>query len=397
VALQYPGEWRFEGIGFGIPNGAVNEFVELVIDIARGSKSPLETLKKAFGGTGSSTDFSWAVTDLRNLMDERSSNAALFVDNLWSGIEMLNSQGIPTPSHRVLNKILSNHGVALQVEPPRLLSVRGDAIVVSDPPPTETARPVPTFLLRDKIGAGGYGVVYRAIRSTAVADFEYALKVLDPSPFVADYEKALRRFQREVKALQALQHRAIVQYFEAGLTSDNKPYVVMPLINGTDLKVATSSMSPSQVIDVFREIAEALQHAHERDVIHRDLKPSNIIVRQTDGQPIVVDFGSAYMLDDIDSKSLTTGVVGTIGYIPSEVLADPKKRSPRQDIYACGIMLYEVFAGYKPDSADYVPLAKLKEQYKSLDGIIVRAIASESKRTQTAAELRSQLVELTDL
>jgi len=118
------------------------------------------------------------------------------------------------------------------------------------------------FILEEEIGTGGYGVVYRATRSTVISDFEFAIKVLDPSPFVEDYDKALRRFEREIKALQVLQHRSIVQYFEAGLTVDNKPYIVMPLIEGVDLRSAASTMNLAGVVGMFIEILSALEYAH---------------------------------------------------------------------------------------------------------------------------------------
>ena len=105
----------------------------------------------------------------------------------------------------------------------------GDAIIASSSQAaagTSTATPIPLFALGKKIGEGGYGIVYKATRATAVSEFIYAVKVLDPSPFVTDYEKAVKRFKREVQALQLLQHRAIVPYYEAGITGDQKPYVV---------------------------------------------------------------------------------------------------------------------------------------------------------------------------
>ena len=183
------------------------------------------------------------------------------------------------------------------------------------------------------------------------------VKILDPSPFVTDYDKALfRRFQREVEAIQLLQHRAIVPYYEAGITVDNKPYIVMPYVSGTDLRTATAGQELDVTVRIFLEVTAALTYAHGLNVLHRDLKPTNIVVRHSDRQAIILDFGSSYLLDYLDSDSLTTNAVGTLGYIPSEVLANPKARSPLHDIYACGVMLYECVAGRLPDPADYVSL-----------------------------------------
>ena len=145
---------------------------------------------------------------------------------------------------------------------------------------------------------------------------------------------------------------------------------------------------------MFIEILSGLEYAHGQNVIHRDLKPRNVIVRSSDNQPIILDFGSAYVLDEMNPNTLTTQVVGTIGYIPSEVLTNPKKRSRLHDIYSTGMMLYESFAGHLPDPANYVPLEKVDPQYAALDKIVEKAIAGESKRISSAAAFAEELAPL---
>ena len=395
VPLSYPAEWKFEGVGFPMPGQAQSEFFDLLIQIADGSQSVIEVFQTKFGGNGSSTSLGWARSDLDVAMSSRSINAALFIDSLWASIEWAQNAGLKTPAPRVLNAVLRKHDVPLSIEPPSLVLTKPDAVILdagaSAIAAQEGAPLAPVFVLGEQIGSGGYGVVYKAVRSTAVGDFEYALKVLDPSPFVDDYENALKRFQRETKALQSLQHRAIVQHFEAGVTLDRKPYVAMPLIVGSDLRVAASRMDARAIVEMFVEITGGLAYAHSHGVLHRDLKPTNVLVRDSDAQPIIVDFGSAYLLDLLDSDSLTNRVVGTIGYIPIEVLNNPKLRSPLQDVYACGIMLYECLAGRTPDPTDYLPLVNIDPTYGALDQIVVAAIAGAGKRTSSAAELNAQL------
>lgn len=397
MALEYPGEWKFEGVGFGVPPEGVRDFIKLMLDVAGDSKDALEDFKSAFGRTDSSSDFGFAVTDLRTAVNSRASNAAVFVESLWSGIESAAASGLKVPSAKVINTILGKHAIPLKLDPPRLILEDGDAVLVEGTAnSSDSDHASPLFVLGERIGSGGYGVVYRATRTTAVGEFEYALKVLDPSPFVADYGKAIRRFQREVKAMQSLQHRAIVPYYEAGLTNDNQPYIVMPYINGVDLRTAASATDAGGVLSMFLEITAALEYAHGQNVLHRDLKPSNVIVRVSDQQPIILDFGSAYLLDYIDSHSLTSQVVGTIGYIPSEVLNNPKERSPSQDVYACGVMLYECLAGRMPDLADYEPLEGIEPAYRPLDPVIRMATARPAKRIRSAAELHTQLSRIRD-
>lgn len=397
MSLNYPGEWKFEGIGFGVPPNAVEEFFQLLIEIGGTSKDAIENFKSAFGNTGSSSSLGWAVTDLSSAMTAYAANAAAFVDSLWSCIEYAESAELKVPPVRFLNKILEKHSVPLVIDPPNLKALGGDAVIVASVgDESASTNPTPLFKLGDKIGSGGYGVVYKATRGTAVSEFEFALKLLDPSPFVDDHEKAIKRFQREVKAVQLLQHRAIVPYYEAGMTLDNKPYLVMPYIDGVDLRSAAEALLLPDILKMFEEITGALGYAHNLNVIHRDLKPRNVIVRKSDQQAIILDFGSAYLLDYLDSDSLTTNVVGTLGYIPIEVLANPKARSPLQDIYACGVMLYECMGGHLPDPTDYEPLAGIDPTYKPFDDVIQGAIAGAKKRTSSALELRDQLVELRD-
>jgi serine/threonine protein kinase len=290
-----------------------------------------------------------------------------------------------------VNRILDKHQIPLQLDLPRLLRTGSDTVIVDVPDANASATSVSIFQRGEKIGAGGYGTVFRATRSTEVSQFEFAVKILDPSPFVTDYEKALRRFQREIKAMQLLQHRGIVYHYEAGLTTDRKPYLVMPYIEGANLRSGLSGRELRVIVDAFIEIVGALRYAHERNVLHRDLKPSNIILRHSDQQPIILDFGAAYLLDFLDSDSLTSQVVGTIGYIPSEVLANPKLRTPLQDVYACGVMLYECIASRMPDPSDYEPLSRIDEAYSSIDNIVQNAIAGASKRTRSAALLLEEL------
>lgn len=394
MGLQYPGEWKFEGIGFGVTAKVVRECIDLMLLIADGSKSVVEGFKQAFGSISTSSSFDWAITDLESAVRESADNAALFIDNLWKGIEDAKLEGAKVPSPEYINSILAKNGIPLKIDPPDLSFIEGSALVEKSEGANvaECTGPVPTYVLGNKIGEGGYGVVYEATRTTAVAEFSYAIKILDPSPFVKNYDKALSRFQREVMAIKTLQHRAIIPYFEAGITVDNKPYIAMPLVQGMNLREATKDAPPNEIAKIFIEILYAIQYAHENGVIHRDLKPNNILVRESDRQPIILDFGSSYLMDQMDSQALTTTAVGTIGYIPSEVISDPKNRSHLQDIYACGVMLYEAFARRLPDPADYSPLSKLDELLKMYDPIVSGSISGYTNRTSKASIMAEQLM-----
>ena len=394
MGLNYPGEWKFEGIGFGVPSHAVNDFFGLIVDIAGGSQDIIETFKSTFGLAGASSSYTWSEGDLQEAMSDRSENAAVFVDSFWKGVEAVR-ETVSVPSPTVVNKLLAKHGVPLILDPPNL-SLADTVIVDTADNHQDGAEGTASekYILGEKIGAGGFGEVYKATKRTSVSDFVFALKILDPSPFVGDYEKALRRFRREIQALQSLQHRAIVPCIEAGLTADNKPYIVMPFIEGTDFRTAAAATDLSNIIHMFIEVLSALVYAHGENVIHRDLKPTNIIVRGSDRQPIILDFGSAFLLDQLDSEGLTTNLVSTVGYIPSEVVADPKRRTHLHDIYACGIILYEVLARCRPDPANYRPLSEWNSRYSALDEIVQQAISGEATRTPSAQTFLEQLAAL---
>lgn len=386
MGLNYPGEWKFESIGIEISTEVDNDFLNLIKKIADSSHDIIEVFKKAFGGESRSTGYGWAVSDLSDLMSRKKTNGVEYIDCLWSGIENARNAGCKTPAYGYINRILNQHEIPLKIELPNLISLKNVDTDITDVNDDNKISEDKYVIIEENIGNGGYGIVHKAERKTSVATFEYAIKILNPSLFVENHEKALRRFQKEVQAIQVLQHKAIIQYLDGGVTSENKPYIVMPFIDGEDLLNATIKMNKNEIVNAFIEILGALEYAHSNNVIHRDLKPKNIIIRKSDRQPIILDFGAAFILDDIDTNTLTTNAVGTFGYIPSEVITDPKKRSPLQDVYACGIMLYESFAGRKPDPQNYRSLREINEEYAIFDTVIQQAIAGEEKRIKTAGE-----------
>ena len=352
MGLRYPDDWKFEGIGFGVPDPAVEDVLELIEKIATGEKWVLELFKSAFGGGSNSSDYGWAVSDLRDLVYGKSDNAAEFVDCLWNGIEIAKARDVSVPRVNVVNQLLKSHDIPLAIKPPNLKStshvdIRNDGETLSETDPRATGQ---SYVLEELIGSGGYGEVYRATRSTDIAGFQYALKILNPSSFVHDEERARQRFRREFRAVKRLQHRAIIPFFEAGFTTDGKPYVAMPLIEGQNLVTTARHVDLRNKLVLFLELLRGVKHAHEKNVLHRDLKPSNVLVRNSDQQPIILDFGAAYVLDDADRTFLTSQAVGTHGYIPSEVMADPQVKTPLQDVLRLWCNALRSLCGQAPGS-----------------------------------------------
>jgi tetratricopeptide (TPR) repeat protein len=201
------------------------------------------------------------------------------------------------------------------------------------------------------VGEGGMGTVYEAEQDHPRR--VVALKVIKPG---LTSRELLRRFERESQALGRLQHPGIAQIYEAGTADAGfgpQPYFAMEFILGETLKdyAASQSLDTRQRLELVAHICDALQHAHGRGLIHRDLKPANILVDRT-GQPKILDFGVARLADEYAHGTLQTDagqLVGTLAYMsPEQVAADPLELDTRSDVYALGVILYELLAGRLP-------------------------------------------------
>jgi serine/threonine protein kinase len=176
--------------------------------------------------------------------------------------------------------------------------------------------------------------------------------------------EALRRFQHESEALGRLQHPGIAQIYEAS-TADTgfgpQPYFAMELIRGQPLHeyAEAQHLNTRERLALMARVCDAVEHAHQRGVIHRDLKPGNILVDET-GQPKILDFGVARVTDSDSQLTRQTHMgqlVGTLAYMsPEQVLGDPLAVDVRSDVYALGVVLFELLAGCLPYSVDQKPL-----------------------------------------
>lgn len=390
---------RFEKSYHPIPDEAVDRFKENLRSSAatadHGEYELIEKMKSRFGMASSSTDLSWARHDLGLAMNDCSRNCLRFIEALWLSTQDANAVGADTLSLRQINEILKEHNIPYELAPPDVRARPNGQIVAAQDggsDPTRVSAMLRYTLVRP-IRGGAYGDVHLATYETATKDkFECALKLHSLHPWTTtDPEKARARFSREVRTVSRLQHRGIVPYIDAGF-HDGHPFLVMPYISGPDLREYSGSVNFAKRSALMVEILNALAYAHQQGVMHRDLKPSNILVRSSDHQPIIVDFGLAYVFDDMDGPTLTASTVGSAGYIPSEVLANPTLRTPSHDIYSCGIILYEIIAGCKPDPRDYKPLVEVgHESLAPIDGVVLKAIAPASTRYPSAADFRDAL------
>ncbi|MBA2291754.1 MAG: protein kinase [Gemmatimonadales bacterium] len=201
------------------------------------------------------------------------------------------------------------------------------------------------YHLRAQLGAGGMGEVWRA--HDANLDREVAIKLLAPGTF-ADADTHAR-FRREALALSRLSHPGIATVYDFD-THEGTPFLVMELVTGGDLeaRVAEGSMPVEEVRAIGAAIADALHDAHANNIVHRDLKPGNVMLTQT-GQPKILDFGIAMLLNEAGANKLTrTGMIlGSLPYMAPEQLTGDAD-SPLTDVYALGVLLFEMFTGRRP-------------------------------------------------
>lgn len=207
------------------------------------------------------------------------------------------------------------------------------------------------YAIEEKLGEGGMGSVFQAY--DGMMKRVVAIKLLNQDRDAS--QETLLRFQQEAQATCALDHVNIVRVHDFSVCDIHGPYLVMDLIEGEPLSsliARKQKLDPHFVAEIMIQVADALQHAHEKGVVHRDLKPSNILVASEPGSlptAKIVDFGIAKLQDKIDDLKLTkTGeVFGSPLYMsPEQCLAAPLDR--RSDIYSLGCVMYEALCGEPP-------------------------------------------------
>jgi serine/threonine protein kinase len=265
------------------------------------------------------------------------------------------------------------------------------------------------------LGHGGMGTVYKA--ENVLIGKVVAIKLLHGS--LQDDDIAMQRFQREARSMVAIAHRNIVEVIDMGRDASGSPYLVMEYVRGSSLKIVIAKSGPLSVERAARiagHILDALAATHRRGIIHRDLKPENILISGRSGDRDVVkvvDFGISTFADSVaeherEADLTPTGLtMATPYYASPEQIRGANGRDARVDLYAVGVLLYEMMSGHRPFEGDNLPelctrilageIAPLyvfrKDVPPTFEAIIRKALANRAQdRYQSAAELAQALV-----
>ncbi|MEP7188753.1 MAG: protein kinase, partial [Roseiflexaceae bacterium] len=204
-----------------------------------------------------------------------------------------------------------------------------------------SGRVIKGYALRERIGAGGFGAVYRA-EQTGVGR-SVAIKIILPQ--YANHPEFIRRFESEAQIIARLEHPHIVPLYDYW-REPNGAYLIMRYISGGNLLTALqASWALDRVMRLLEQIGAALTFAHQLGVVHRDVKPANILL-DTDGNAYLADFGIAKELSrpTPNDQTADNAIVGSPAYLSPEQIRD-EPITPQTDIYSLGIMLYELLAG----------------------------------------------------
>ncbi len=260
-------------------------------------------------------------------------------------------------------------------------------------PPTveQLQKALPQYEISAFIARGGMGAVYKGTQKTLKRPV--AIKVLPPEMEEGDMQFAAR-FKHEAQAMAQLSHPNIVAVFEAGEV-EGMLYFVMEFIEGTDLAqliASESRIKPQRAIQITTAVCEALAFAHEEGIVHRDIKPSNIMIDKR-GRVKVADFGLAKTVN-LDATLLTGTnlAMGTPDFIAPEAMVPGMKVDGRADLYAVGVMLYQMLTGAIPRGRFGLPSSVIPQMDKGFDAIVDKAMQTDREnRYSTATELRTDV------
>lgn len=276
------------------------------------------------------------------------------------------------------------------------------------PAPEELAAEFPQLEILELLGRGGMGAVYKARQRDL--DRLVALKILRPG---LDAEPGFaERFTREARALAQLNHPGIVTLYEFGQTSAGRFFILMEFVDGMNLRqlLAAGRLSPREALAIVPPLCDALQYAHDRGLIHRDIKPENLLIDRL-GRIKIADFGIATLTTAAPASASAlighsslgirhsdgfTETVGTPAYMAPEQRDRPAETDHRADLYALGVVLYQMLTGELPAADQLRPPSTRVQLDVRLDEIVLRALEKDpALRYPAARDFKTQIETVT--
>jgi len=259
------------------------------------------------------------------------------------------------------------------------------------PSPEHLQTLLPAYEILSIIGKGGMGAVYQGRQKSL--DRLVAIKLLPPEAADNDME-FVERFKNEARTMAKMNHPAIVHVYDFGETLDGQLYIVMEYIDGTDVAKMLQSqgkLPPEHALAISAHVCDALQYAHTHGVVHRDIKPANILLN-LEGQVKVADFGLAKTADTSQAGLTKTNMaMGTPDFVAPETLTPGMNVDGRADLYAVGVMLYNMLTGQVPRGAFRMPSVTSATDMR-FDKIIGKCMEMDpAMRYQTAFDVRRDL------
>ena len=265
------------------------------------------------------------------------------------------------------------------------------------PSPEELRRDFPQHEIHGILGRGGIGAVYKGWQNSL--DRFVAIKILPPGLDDDSGVDVAERFKREAKAMAQLRHNGIVAVYDSGQTADGLLYFVMEYVDGSDVHQLVKErgrLEPAEALRIAGAVCDALAYAHSQGIVHRDIKPSNIVL-DASGTVKITDFGLAKS-DAPQSSFLTSrGVsIGTPDFMAPESFQGAGHVDHRADIYAVGVMLYQMLTGRLPRGRFAPPSSVVRGLDKRLDSIVDKALQTEpGMRYSSASEMQAEIARVT--
>lgn len=309
-------------------------------------------------------------------------------------VAMLNDASVAPHVRQHVNRMLhAATRLGERFEQPAMVSL-GMASAIDAPQPTLIGQRLGAYEVVRRVGQGGMGAVYEAVRADDVYRNRVAIKTIWRG---ADSDVLLQRFRSERQILASLQHPNIAGLIDGGATAQGTPWLAMEYVNGIaiDQYCDQHQLALPARLDLFRQVCAAVQYAHSRLVIHRDLKPSNVLVTN-DGTVKLLDFGVSKLLDDAEEGTLTSAGLSpfTAAYAaPEQVEGQPI--STTTDVYALGALLVTLLAGEPPvNTADLSPAARMdavRNTAPRAPSAIAHAGAESTRSFSSARQLSNAL------